>query len=71
MPALLLGILPIAASFFIGSLFWLLFGIVFLSASSGDLMVVGMLRGEDPDSLVQDHSSEPGCWIYMKHPNKE
>ncbi len=71
MPALLLGLLPIVAAFFVGSLFWLLFGIVFLSAASGDLMVVWMLRKEPPDTLVQDHVSEPGCWVYKKPINQE
>lgn len=66
MPALLLGLLPMVVAFFVGSLFWLLFGIVFLSAASGDLMVVWMLRKETPDTLVQDHVSEPGCWVYKK-----
>lgn len=66
MPALLLGFLPIVAAFFVGSLFWLLFGIVFLSAAGGDLMVVWILRKETPDTLVQDHASEPGCWVYKK-----
>ena len=69
MPALLLGLLPMVVAFFVGSLFWLLFGIVFLSAASGDLMVVWLLRKEPHDTLVQDHVSEPGCWVYKKQIN--
>ncbi len=71
MPALLLGVLPMVVAFFAGSLFWLLFGIVFLSAAAGDLMVVWKLRKETPGTLVQDHASEPGCWVYKKPLNRE
>ncbi len=71
MPALLLGLLPMIVAFFVGSLFWLLFGIVFLSAAAGDLMVVWILRKETSDTLVQDHASEPGCWVYKKPLNRE
>ena len=66
MPALFLGVIPIAISFFTGSLFWLLYGILFFSAAAGDFMVVWMLRKEHPDTLVQDHPSEAGCWVYKK-----
>jgi fatty acid desaturase len=71
MPALLLGLLPMVVAFFVGSLFWLLFGIVFLSAAAGDLMVVWILRKETSETLVHDHVSEPGCWVYKKSLNQE
>lgn len=66
LPALLLGLVPIVVSFFTGSLFWLIYGIIFFSAAAGDFMVVWILRKEEPDTLVQDHDSEPGCWVYRK-----
>ncbi len=66
LPALLLGAVPIVASFFTGSLFWLIYGIVFFSAAAGDFLVVWVLRKEHPDTLVQDHDSEAGCWVYRK-----
>lgn len=66
LPALLLGLVPIAISFFTGSLFLLIYGIIFFSAAAGDFMVVWMLRKEHPDTLVQDHPSEAGCWVYRK-----
>lgn len=66
MPALVLGLVPIMVSFFNGSLFWLIYGIVFFSAAAGDFMVVCVLRKEHPDTLVQDHDSEAGCWVYRR-----
>jgi len=66
MPALLLGVVPMVVSFFTGSVLWLIFGILFFSAAAGDFMVVWMLRKEHPETLVQDHPSEAGCWVYRK-----
>lgn len=66
MPALLLGILPAVTSFFNGSGMMLLFGIIFTGAAAGDFMVVWMLRKEHPETYVQDHPSEAGCYVYRK-----
>ena len=64
MPGLLLGVVPIVVSFFVGSLFWLLIGILFTSAAAGDFLMIWVLREEHPETLVQDHPSELGCFIY-------
>lgn len=66
LPAVVLGLVPIIASFASGSLFWLVYGIIFFSAAAGDFMVVWVLRKEDPETMVQDHDSEAGCWVYRK-----
>ena len=44
----------------------LILGVLFISAASGDFMVVWILRKESLNSFVQDHTSEPGCFIYKK-----
>ena len=64
MPAILLGILPGIVSIFIGSLGWLLFGILFTVAAIGDFMILDLLKNEDKEFYVQDHPSEAGCYIY-------
>lgn len=66
MPGLLMGIFPSIVSLFNGSLMWLVLGVVFISAAAGDFMVMWVLRKENMDSLVKDHPSEPGCFIYRK-----
>lgn len=67
MPALLLGIIPAMISLFNGSGMMLLFGILFTGAAAGDFMIVWVLRKEYPETYVQDHPSEVGCFVYKKN----
>ena len=64
MPALILGFLPATVSIFNGSLMLLVLGVIFISAAAGDFYVVWILRKESMNVFVQDHPSEPGCFIY-------
>ena len=66
MPLLLIGIVPTLVAFCIGSLLWLLLGIVFIVSAAGDMMIVWAIRKEPTDTLVYDHPSEAGCYIYHK-----
>lgn len=64
MPLIVLGAIPLAAAFLIGNLAVLFFGILFTIAASGDIMCYWVLRHESKDTLVEDHPSEAGCWVY-------
>lgn len=66
MPLLVLGVLPTIVAFIIGSYLWLLFGIIFITAAAGDIMIVWAIRKEPADALVYDHPSEGGCYVYHK-----
>lgn len=66
MPLILLGLLPYMVSFFIGSLWLMLFGTMLSAAAMGDVMIVWVIRHESPDTLVYDHPSEAGCLVYRK-----
>lgn len=66
MPLLLLGIVPTIIAFCIGSLLWLMLGVVFIVSAAGDIMIVWAIRKEPADVLVYDHPSEAGCYIYHK-----
>lgn len=66
MPAIILGFLPFIYSLFTGNGLWLLFGIFFTMAAVGDLMIVNLVRKEDMNSLVLDHPSEVGCYVFRK-----
>lgn len=66
MPLLLVGIVPMLVAFCIGSLLWLLLGIVFIVSAAGDMMIVWAIRKEPADVLVYDHPSEAGCYVYHK-----
>lgn len=66
MPAILLGFLPLILSLVYGSLGWLFFGIFFTAAAGGDFLMIKLLNKEPKNAWVQDHSSEPGYYIYRK-----
>lgn len=65
MPAIILGFIPALISLYNGSLMLLVLGVIFISAAAGDFYVVWILRKESKNVMVQDHPSEPGCFIYQ------
>jgi len=67
MPAIILGLLPAIISLITGNVILLLFGIFFTMAAFGDFMIVFLLIKENKNSLVQDHPSEVGCYIYKEN----
>ncbi|WP_111707407.1 DUF3267 domain-containing protein [Lutibacter citreus] len=66
MPAIFLGIIPALYSLIFGNIAVLIFGALFTVAAVGDFLVINLIRKEDRNSLVQDHPSEAGCFIYRK-----
>lgn len=66
MPAIILGFLPAIYGIVIGNIGWLLFGLMFSIAASGDFMIVWLLRKENMNDYVQDHPTEAGCYVYRK-----
>lgn len=70
MPAIILGIIPSIIAIAIGSHGLIIFGTFFTLAAGGDFLMINILRKEKIDSLVQDHPSEIGCYIYRKGAEK-
>ncbi len=66
MPAIILGLIPAVISIILGNSKLLLFGIIFTMTACGDFLVICKLGKENEDSLVQDHPSELGFYIYRK-----
>ena len=66
MPAIILGFLPGIHSIITGNLGLLIFAIFFTLAAVGDFLLIKLIRKEKSSSLVQDHPSEVGCYIYHK-----
>lgn len=66
MPAIVLGLIPAIVSILIGNFGVLIFGVFFTMAACGDFLVINLLKKENLNSLVQDHPSEAGCYIYRK-----
>ncbi len=67
MPGIILGFIPLILSLVYGSPGWLFFGIFFTAAASGDFLMIRLLNKEPKNAWVQDHSSEPGYYIYRKN----
>lgn len=65
MPAIILGIIPSIIALSNGNLFLLIFGFFFTISAVGDFMIINLIKNEKPHSLVEDHPSEPGCYIYL------
>jgi len=64
MPAIILGLLPAIYAIIFGNLGFLIFGIFFTMVAGGDFLIINLLRNEERNSLVADHPSEAGCYIY-------
>ncbi len=64
MPGFILGILPFVLSIFLrsGGLLW--FGVLQTAAASGDWLILWLLRNVKRGTLVEDHPSKAGCYVY-------
>ena len=64
MPGLVLGILPYFIAIFTGSgdLFW--FSFLHTTAACGDWLVLWIIRSVKAGSLVEDHPTNAGCYVY-------
>jgi hypothetical protein len=63
LPGSILGILTYGLSLFLGNgdLFW--FSLIHTSAAGGDWLILWLLRGVRPGTLVEDHPSNAGCYV--------
>ena len=64
MPAIVLGFTPAILAIIIGNTELLIFGMFFTLAAGGDFLIIYTLRNEKKDTLVEDHPSEAGCYVY-------
>lgn len=64
MPAVVLGFLPSVIAIVTGNLSILLLGLFFTFAAGGDFLIIWMLRNENRKSLIQDHPTMVGCYIF-------
>lgn len=63
MPGLALGVLPCLAALLLGYPTVMLGGLAMTAVAGGDMLIVWLLRGAGPRSLVQDHPTRAGCWV--------
>ena len=64
MPAIILGFIPAMWAIIIGDLALLILGMFFTVAAGGDFLIIHALRKEKKDTLVEDHPSEIGYYVY-------
>lgn len=64
MPLFVLGVIPLVVAFPFKSIPLLVWGIMFVSAAAGDILIVWKLRKEPSACLVLDHPKEAGCIIF-------
>ena len=63
MPGFILGICPYILSLVLGdsNLFW--FGLAHTAAAGGDWLILWLIRNVKPGMLVEDHSTNAGCYV--------
>jgi hypothetical protein len=63
-PLIILGIIPTVISFIYGQNIIFIFGIFFIIAAGGDILIFWKLRNENRNTLVLDSPDKCGCEIY-------
>ncbi len=66
MPGLVMGVLPTIAGLILGNIYVFAFGLLFIIAAGGDILILWMLRIARKQDLVQDHPELIGCFLYRK-----
>jgi hypothetical protein len=66
MPLIIMGIIPAIISIIIGNLFLIFFGIICIMAACGDILIFLKTLKQEKDSLIFDHPTEAGFYIYKK-----
>lgn len=67
LPGLALGFVPAVIGIVTGSGPSAAYGLLFSIAASGDLLSLWTLRNVPSNSLVEDHPSRVGCYVYPPH----
>ena len=62
-PGLLLGILPWIISLFTGDVLLFFFGFLYTTAAGGDFLILWLIRDIKPNTLVEDHPTNAGCYV--------
>jgi hypothetical protein len=67
-PSLVMGFFPYILGLVIGHAWLVNFGLLFILAAGGDLLVVWTLRDVRSDALVLDHPTRVGCIVIDEEP---
>jgi len=70
-PSLVMGLLPYVLGLVIGNAWIVNFGLLFILAAGGDLLVFWKLHGVNHDAMVIDHPTRAGCIVLDEEPRFE
>ena len=65
MPAVVMGGLPYLVGITSGWGWFTTFGIFYMLAAGGDLVVLWLIRKVDGEARVEDHPTRSGCYVYV------
>jgi hypothetical protein len=51
-------------SLFTGDILLFFFGFLYTTAAGGDFLILWIIRNVKPNTLVEDHPSNAGCYIF-------
>ncbi|KXK15545.1 MAG: hypothetical protein UZ14_CFX002000566 [Chloroflexi bacterium OLB14] len=63
MPAILLGLLPSLVAILNGNSWLIIFGVIFVIAAGGDMLILWLLRNVEKNKFVEDHPTQAGCYV--------
>lgn len=67
MPLIALGLVPWVIGLCVGSALLIIWGVVFISAAAGDILIAWKLRHETSAATIIDHPTEAGCSVYYEN----
>ena len=63
MPGLVLGVVLYLVGLETGTLWVMLFGLVFTMGAGGDALILLRTRGAGPEELIEDSPTRIGCYV--------
>jgi hypothetical protein len=63
-PGVLLGVLPWLISLFTGNILLFFYGLLYTTAAGGDFLILWIIRNIKPNTLVEDHPTHAGCYVF-------
>jgi hypothetical protein len=67
LPLLALGLAPYLLGILFDQQLVMIYGLFFILAAGGDLLVLWLLRGVPGETMVEDHPSRAGCVVHSPH----
>lgn len=64
LPGVLMGVIPWIVSVILNDAMLFYFSVFFLTAASGDMLILLIIKDVDKNDLVEDHPSAAGCYVY-------